>query len=148
MTRKHKVLGLLLAASAAVLPAAVLAQDVPYKEGHVLDITSVKVKYGRFDDYWAFLQTTWKQEMEEAKKQGIILGYAVYGAMAHNPSEPDLYLVVEYPNMAALDGLDEKMAAIDKKLMGSLKAASQAAVDRESMRTILGDELIRELQFR
>ncbi len=145
---KHKLLGILIAAAAVLAPAAALADEMSPKEGHVLDVTSVKIKYGKFDDYWAFLRTTWRQEMDEAKKQGIIVDYAIYGAMAHNPMEPDLYLVVEYANMAALDGLDEKMEAIDKKLMGSTKASNQAAVERESMRTVLGDEIIRQLNFK
>ena len=145
---KHKLVGIALAVSAALAPAALLADENSPKEGHVLNVAAIKIKYGRFDDYWSFLRTTWRQEMEEAKKAGIILSYTVYGATAHNPSEPDLYLVVEYPNLAALDGLDEKMEAIDKKIMGSTKASNQAAVDRESMRTVLGEEYIRELQFK
>ena len=145
---KHQLLGILVAAAAVLTPAAVLADEMSPKEGHVLDVTSVKIKYGKFDDYWAFLRTTWRQEMDEAKKQGIIVDYAIYGDMAHNPTEPDLYLVVEYANMAALDGLDDKMEAINKKLMGSTKASNQAAVERESMRTILGDEIIRQLNFK
>lgn len=148
MKIKHLLFGVLLAATAAVTPLAAVADDVPYNEGHVLDVTSIKINYGHFDDYWAYLQTTWRQEMEEAKKAGIILGYAVYGVTARKPSDPDLYLVLEYANMAALDGLDQKMAAIDKKIMGSIKASNQAAVDREAMRTVLGSELIRELQFK
>jgi len=40
------------------------------------------------------------------------------------------------------------MEAINKKLMGSTKASNQAAVERESMRTILGDEIIRQLNFK
>jgi hypothetical protein len=145
---KHKLLGILVAAAATFISGAVLADEMSPKEGHVLDVTSVKIKYGRFDDYWTFLRTTWRQEMDEAKKQGIIVDYAIYGATAHNPSEPDLFLVVEYANMAALDGLDAKMEAIDKKIMGSTKASNQAAVDRESMRTILGDQFIRQLHFK
>jgi hypothetical protein len=145
---KHKLLGILVAAAAVLTPAAVLADELSPKEGHVLDITSVKIKYGHFDDYWAFLRTTWRQEMDEAKKQGIIVDYAIYGAKAKNPTEPDLYLVIEYANMAALDGLDDKMEPIDKKLMGSIKASNQAAADRESMRTILGEEFLRQLSFK
>jgi hypothetical protein len=148
MNTKQKLLGMALAAAAALAPAALLADENSPKEGHVLNVAAIKIKYGRFDDYWAFLRTTWRQEMEEAKKAGIIVNYAVYGAQAHNPSEPDLYLVIEYANMAALDGLDEKMEAIDKKIMGSTKASNQAAVDRESMRMVMGEENIRELQFK
>ena len=66
-------------------------------------------------------------------------------AEPRTPTDPDLYLVVTYPNMAAFDVETEKMTAIDKKLWGSLKASDQGSADRESIRKILGTERIREL---
>ena len=54
--------------------------------------------------------------MEEAKKTGLVLDFHVYGAQAHNPREADVYLVVTYPNMAAFDGMDEKMDPIQTKV--------------------------------
>jgi len=138
----------LLAASAAMLGSTALADDLPYQEGPVLDVSSIKIKQGHFAEYWKFLETDWKAENEEAKKQGIILSYAVYGATARTPNDPDLYLVIEYPNMAAFDGLDAKMTAIIKKLSGSTAAADKAQGDRDAIRTVLGEEIIRELKFK
>jgi hypothetical protein len=76
------------------------------------------------------------------------VSYAIFSANPKTPQEPDLYLVVEYPNLAALDGIDEKMGAIDKKIWGSLKQASQSDAEREAIRTVLGSEIIRQLHFR
>jgi hypothetical protein len=125
-----------------------VADELPYKEGTVTQVSSIKIKEGHFLDYWTFLSTSWRQEMEEAKKQGIVVSYSVFEAYAKTPQEPDLYLVVEYPNLAALDNIDEKMSAIDKKIWGSLKQASQSDADRDAFRTVLGGELIRELHFK
>ena len=125
-----------------------VADELPYKEGTVTQVSSIKIKEGRFLDYWTFLSTSWRQEMEEAKKQGIVVSYTIFEAYAKTPHEPDLYLVVEYPNLAALDNIDEKMSAIDKKIWGSLKQASQSDADRDAIRTVLGAELIRELRFK
>ena len=125
-----------------------VAEDLPYKEGTVSEVSSIKVKDGHFLDYWNFLSTSYKQEMDEAKKQGLIVSYAIFSARPKNPNEPDLYLVVEYPNMAALDGLDAKMSAIDAKIWGSMKQAGAKAAERESIRTVLGSELIQELKFK
>jgi hypothetical protein len=47
--------------------------------------------------------------------------------------------------MAALDGFNEKSDPITEKVMGSLDQQSSATVQRGKLRTILGDELIREL---
>jgi hypothetical protein len=125
-----------------------LADDLPYKEGTVTQVSSIRTKEGHFLDYWTFLSTSWRQEMDEAKKQGIVVSYAIFSANPKTPQEPDLYLVVEYPNLAALDGIDEKMGAIDKKIWGSLKQASQSDAEREAIRTVLGSEIIRQLHFR
>ena len=39
-----------------------------------------------------YLATTYKQLMEEQKKAGIILDYAVYSTRPHGPSDPNIYL--------------------------------------------------------
>jgi hypothetical protein len=125
-----------------------VADELPYKEGTVTQVSSIKIKEGHFLDYWNFLGGSWRQEMEEAKKEGIVVSYAIYEAYARTPQEPDLYLVIEYPNLAALDNIDEKMSAIDKKIWGSLKQASQSDAERDAIRTVLGAELIRQLHFK
>jgi len=125
-----------------------VADELPYKEGTVTQVSRIKIKEGHFLDYWTFLSTSWRQEMEEAKKEGIVVSYTIFEAYARTPQEPDLYLVIEYPNLAALDNIDEKMSAIDKKIWGSLKQASQSDADRDAIRTVLGGELIRELHFK
>jgi hypothetical protein len=133
----------------AVLACAVcVADELPYKEGTVTQVSSIKIKEGHFLDYWTFLSTSWRQEMDAAKKQGIVVSYTIMQANPKTPQEPDLYLVVEYPNLAALDGIDEKMGAIDKKIWGSLKQAGQSDAARDSIRTVLGSELVRELKFK
>ena len=81
------------------------AEDLPFKEGTVTEVSSVKIKEGHFLDYMTYLDTSYKQIMDEAKKQGLIVSYAVYGARPKTPQEPDLYLIIEYANLAALDGI-------------------------------------------
>lgn len=56
---------------------------------------------------------------------------------APKPSHP----AVSYPNFAALDGIDEKMSLIDKKIWGSIKQAAQSDAERESIRTVFGGSL-------
>lgn len=132
----------------ALISGAALAEELPYKEGPVVDITSIRTKDGKFLDYWNFLSTQWKKEMDEAKKRGLVVSYNVYTALPRTPEDPDLFLVVTYANMAAFDGLDEKMSAIDAAIWGSLKEAAQKQSDRGAIRTVIGDQIMRELMFK
>jgi hypothetical protein len=124
------------------------ADGLPYTEGHVLDITSIKTKEGKFDEYWAFLGSQYRKMMDEAKKEGLIVSYSFYAATPRSPHDPDLYLVTEYANMAAFDGFSEKLDAISSKIFGSQKQSDQADSDRDAVRTVLGDEIIREIKFK
>jgi len=134
--------------SVALSSAAFLTQaqeSRPYREGPVTEISFVKVKPGKFDEYMAYLAGPYREYMEANKKAGTIVSYGIYGARPRNPGEPDLYLTTTYPNMAALDGLEDREAANINKVFGSRKQSMQKAADRESMREVLGSELVREL---
>jgi hypothetical protein len=116
-----------------------------YKEGPVTEVTYVKIKPGQFDNYMKWLDTHFKPENEEFIKAKIILGYKVYAQQARDPRDPDLILSITYPNMAALDNLEERTDAIVEKFEGNLDKQNQGFADRGSMREILGSKYIREL---
>jgi len=101
-----------------------------------------------FDAYMKWLDTTGKQIREDQKKAGIILDYAVYSANPRSPHDPDLYMTITYKNMAALDGLDDRIEPLMKKIYASRDASNKASADRESLREILGTELIRKLELK
>src|SRR4029077_4341340 len=97
------------------------------------------------DDYIKNLAGNYKATSEEAKKQGIILDYKVLLGDATNRDDFDIMLMVEYKNMAALDGLREKTDPIARKLIGSEDVMRQAAVKRQEIREILGTKTMREI---
>ena len=131
----------------AALPA--LAQERPYTEGPVTVVSSIKVVDGQFENYMSYLAGNWRRAQEAAKKAGFVTDYHVYSAEAHNPQEPDLFLVVSYPNMAALDGMNEKMDPIMAQVMKmDYKQADEASGKRTVMRTLVGQETLRELVFK
>jgi len=123
--------------------AAAHAAD-SYTEGQVTEVSYIKIKPGKFDEYMKYLDTTYKTIMEANKKAGLITAYGVYSAAPRTPQDPDLILTTVYPNMAALDKSDEA-EAISEKIAGNSAAQSKGAIDREAMRELLGSELIREL---
>jgi hypothetical protein len=115
-----------------------------YQEGPVIEVSYIRTKPGKFDDYMKFLATTYRTLMEANKKAGLILDYSIYSATPRSPQDPDLLLTITYPNMAALDRSEEG-DALAVKTVGSMAAQSQAAIDREALREVLGSELVRKL---
>jgi len=135
-------------AKAAVNPASTTQTNAPYTEGAVWQITMVKTKPGMGDDYLKTLAKTFKAVNDEAKKQGIITDYKILSGDAATTQDFDLLLMVEYPNMAAMDGLREKTEPIFDKVMGSEDQQRQMAVKRVEIRDIIGDKLMREITLK
>jgi hypothetical protein len=117
---------------------AAVADDHPFTEGQIVNVTAVRTEYGKFDEYMKFLGTTWKATQEAAKKAGYITGYKVIAVEARGENDPDIYLVIYSKNWAALDGATAKGDAIATQVEGSLAAANKGAVDRGKIRRILG----------
>jgi len=122
--------------------------DAPYTEGPVWTITMVKTKAGMSDDYLKMIAKTFKGTSEEAKKQGIISDYKILIGDASNPHDFDILLMQQFPNMAAMDGMREKLDPIDMKIAGSLEAQRQGAIKRMEVREIMGNKLMREITLK
>src|SRR4029077_12949023 len=122
--------------------------DAPYTEGPVWAITMVKTKAGMSDDYLKMLAKIYKNESEEAKKQGFLLDYKILLGDTATPQDFDILLMQEFANMAALDGLGEKFDPIDRKMSRSLEAEAQGAIKRMEGREIMGNKLMREIPLK
>jgi hypothetical protein len=122
----------------ALTSLAAVADEHPFTEGQVVQVSAVRTEYGHFDDYMKFLDSTWKATEEAAKKAGYITGYKVITVEARGENDPDIYLVVYFKNWAALDGATAKGDAVAKEVLGSVAAANAGAVERGKIRRILG----------
>lgn len=122
--------------------------DAPYTEGPVWQITMVKTKPGMTDDYLKMLAKIYKTTSEEAKKQGVIMDYKIFLGDASNANDFEILLMQEFTNMAALDGLREKLDPIDKKVIGSEEVQRQGSIKRMEIREIMGNKLMREVTLK
>jgi hypothetical protein len=125
------------------------AQVAPrnYDYGTVTQVTDIEVKPGQLNAYMQDLATGWRASMEEGKRAGAILNYSIEQPLDPRPGEANLVLVVVFKNLAAYDrplADAEKSAATQ---YGSLDKAHDMAMQRESMRKILGTEIFRQLAF-
>jgi L-rhamnose mutarotase len=139
---------LLLAALVSASCLSVSAQDANYTEGTVSQVTAIQVTQGHVDEYLTYVRTEWKPNQEALKKAGIITDYTVYSTTPRTPNDPDLYLVVTYANMAALDKLDERSDPVTEKISGNRVKMNKGVSDRNAYRKILGTETIRELKIK
>ena len=115
-----------------------------WNDGPVVNVASIRTLDGHFDDYMRYLATTFKQEQEAAKKAGLILSYQVMVVEPHTPQEPDILLITEYKNWAALDHLGGKIDAINAQAEGSVDKSNRGVVDRNKIRTIIGSRTMQE----
>jgi hypothetical protein len=144
--KMKKFILLLSAAVLTMSTSLTLAdEDHAYTEGHVLVVNFVRTQPGMFDEYMRYLDKTYKPLMDEAKKTGIVVDWAIYGARAHDPQDADLVFTITYKDMAALDALQARMDPLAKKAFGSLPKAASASADREKLRKEVGSQLVRQL---
>src|ERR1700760_236977 len=95
---KRIILAMFFAASS--FPLGALAQDGPgYSYGPVTEVDYIHVEYGHFDEYMAWVTSTWVPTMEAEKKAGLIIGYKVFQASPKSPDEPNVYLEITFKNM-------------------------------------------------
>ena len=63
------------------------------------------------------------------------------------PNEPDILLVTEFKNWAALDHLGSKLDQISAQIEGSVDAAAKSEADRAKIRTVLGSRTNKKLSL-
>ena len=143
---------LILTASVALFTAGTglcsAQSDAPYTEGSVWNITMVKTKPGMDDQYLKGLATTFKGNLDEAKKQKLIISYKILIGSAATPNDFNILLMVESKDMAALDNGREKFDPIAKKIEGSVEEQEKTMVKRLDIREIVGDKLMREVTLK
>ena len=145
MTRITRALGAAgaLLSLTALSPVA-LADGRDWNDGPVVNVGSIRTVDGHFDDYMHWLSTTYKKQQEALKAAGVITSWRVMVIEARTPNDPDILLITEFKNWAALDRVGGKFDAVSSQLEGSLEKANQAQADRAKIRTVLGSRTMQE----
>ena len=124
------------------LATVAYADGRDYNDGPVQNVSFIRTVDGHFDEYMHWLATTYKKQQEAAKAAGLITRYEVLVGQPHNPQDPDIILIVEYKNWAALDHLGSKLDQVSAQVEGSVEAANKSEADRAKIRTILGSDTV------
>jgi hypothetical protein len=151
---KTIILSMCLAASSLLLNARAQQQDHErgYSYGPVTEVDYIHVEYGHFDEYMAWVTSTWVPTMEAAKKAGLIIGYKAFLASPKSPDQPNVYLEITFKNMAAYAGdigdQADAFEAVTEKVICDSACQNQARVHRNEIRKVLGTEVTREIIFK
>src|ERR1700727_3065204 len=144
---KTIVLSMCLAASSLALNAR--AQDErAYTEGPVTEVDYIQVEYGHFEEYIAWLNSTWKPTMEAFKKAGLIIDYKVFRLTPKSPDQPNIYLWITFKNAAAALDKGVELEDVAKRVICSTECQNKARVARSEYRKVLGTDYIREVTLR
>ena len=142
---KKTILLLLAALLMSATTVTRAADEHAYTEGPVLLVSFVRTEPGMFEDYMRYLSKTYKHVMEEFKKQGIVVDYAIYQTRPRDAQDADVILTVTYRNMAALDDLQSRTDPVIREVFGSLSQAASSSADRGKLRKEVGSQLVRQL---
>jgi len=135
-----------------LLGGVAVAQE-HWTEGPVWNIEFYRTTPGHFDDYLKYLRQNFLPQLEESKKQGLILDQKVFVKDPTGPSDWDIAFATLYKNMAALDysaELDKKSKAIAEKHFKTADEDKQREMikPRLDWRTFLGTQLVREVSLK
>lgn len=144
---KTRILVLIFALT-MVLTVNSFAQERTFKQGSAWTVAFVQVKNGMGVDYINSLKTTWRAVQEEGIKQGLILSYKILEGNASNPDDWQIMLMVEYKNLASMEGNEDKWDAIQKKVVGNEEDQKKLRDLRVNMRTMYGTKLMREVVYK
>jgi hypothetical protein len=128
----------------STLMSTAYADGKDWNDGPVINVASIRTVDGHFDDYMHWLATTYKKQQEAAKKAGLITTYRVIVVEARGPNDPDILLVTEFKNWAALDHLGSKFDQVSAQIEGSVEAAAKSEAERAKIRTVLGSRTEQE----
>ena len=129
------------------------AQDQElYDQGTVWTLTFVRTEANKSDDYLKGLAQTWVANMEEAKKEGLIVSYKILQGHAANEDDFDLILMIENKNMSVFDPDAKRDAAFDKiekMVRDKMGDKYQMTVDNyDEIRDLLGTKVMREIHLK
>jgi hypothetical protein len=148
-----KTIILSMGLAAASLSLAARAEDQrAYTYGPVTEVDYIHVEYGHFDEYMAWVTSTWVPTMQAAQKAGLIIDYKVFQSSPKSPDDANMYLEITFKNMAAYAGdigdNADAFEAVTEKVICSSACQDQARVHRNEIRKVLGTEVTRELVFK
>ena len=103
--------------------------QVPYSQGPVERVTLLSIVPGHSDAFYADFKANVIPIWEQEKSAGLITGYQIFLNQTSSNPDWDFGFAIVYKDMAALDGLPDKIYDLRMKHFGD-KTAEQKVIDK------------------
>jgi hypothetical protein len=123
--------------------------QVPVKEGNVERVVLLHVNAGRSDAFWADMKKNVVPIWDAKKAAGMMVDYEWF--QNYTTSSPDDWNVgysIVYKNLAALDGLADKVYDLRMKHYGDQGAEQKVIDKRVDNAHVINSILLREVTIR
>ena len=145
---KNSILGGLLL-SLGIYTQAEIWEDYALSE-EVIEHTVIAVQGNYLDDYLVRLERTWVRSMEVQKELGYVTDYSILVSTAAD--SPNVWLNVEYPNMAAYQPNEEKWNKVNE-ILAERYSDDEEELDAiakgyEEIRTMIDHQIVHKVTYK
>ena len=131
------------------LVVATATAQVPYNQGPVERVVLIHILPGHFDAFMADLKKNVVPLWEAQKAAGLITDYQIFLNQTSAGTEDwDLGFSLTYKNMAALDGLPDKVYTLRMKQYGDQSAEQKVIDKRVENARVVSSYLLRDITLR
>ncbi len=113
----------------SLVSLATARAQVPYSQGPVERVTLLTLTPGHSDAFYADLKANIIPIWESEKAAGLITGYQIFLNQTSSNPDWDFGYAITYKNMAALDGLPDKIYDLRMKHFGD-RTSEQKVIDK------------------
>lgn len=133
----------------SMLVVSVATAQVPTKEGNVERVVLLHVNSGHFDAFWADMKKNVLPIFDAEKSSGLIVDYQWFtNQTTSSPDDWNVGYSIVFKNMAALDGLADKVYDLRMKHYGDQSAEQKVVDKRVDNAHVVNSLLIREVTIR
>jgi hypothetical protein len=123
--------------------------QVPYKEGAVERVVLIRIMPGHFDAFMADIKKNVIPIWDSEKASGLIVDYQMFLNTTRSGADDwDFGYSLTYKNMAALDGLPDKVFDLRMKHYGDQSAEQKVIDKRVENAHVVSSYLLRDITLR
>ena len=133
----------------SLVAASAAHAQVPYNQGQVERVTLLHILPGHSDAFFADIKKNVLPIWEAEKSAGLIVDYRMFlNQTSSGPEDWDFGFSITYKNMAALDGLADKVYDLRMKQYGDHTAEQKVIEKRVENARVVISGLTRDITLR
>jgi hypothetical protein len=133
----------------SLVALATVKAQVPYNQGPVERVVLLKIVPGHFDAFMADMKTNVEPLWKAEKAAGLIQDYQIFlNTTSASPEDWDIGYSLVFKNMAALDGLPDKLYELRMKQYGDQATEQKVVEKRVENAHLVSSMLLRDITLR